>query len=62
MIIYNVLQHYYDNLCSLENWSLLLTSPLVEDTGGARALRQSVKKYNKRSFKDVKFAECYIHV
>ncbi len=32
MIIYNDLQHYYDNRCSPESWSLLL---LAENSGGA---------------------------
>ncbi len=30
-IIYNVLQHYYDNRRSSESWSSLLTSPLAEN-------------------------------
>ncbi len=29
-IIYDVLQHYYDERCSPESWSLLLMSPLGE--------------------------------
>ncbi len=49
-IIYNVLQHYYDNLCSPESWSSLLMSQLAENNRGACALRQSVKKHNKRLF------------
>ncbi len=31
MIIYDVLQHYYDNRRSPERWSLLLMSPLAEN-------------------------------
>ncbi len=48
--MYDVLQHYYDERRGPESWSSLLTSPLAENNGGARALRQSVKKHNKRSF------------
>ncbi len=48
MIMSDVLQHYYVKWCSLESWSSLLTSLLAENNGGACALRQSVKKYNKR--------------
>ncbi len=48
MFIYDVLQHYYDERCSPESWSLLLMSLLAENNRGARALRQSVKKYHKR--------------
>ncbi len=47
-IVYDVLQHYYDNQHSPESWSSLLTSLLAENNGGA--LRQSVKKYSKHSF------------
>ncbi len=46
-IIYEILQHYYDELCSHESWSSLLTSLLAENSGGAGAfqvLRQSVRK------------------
>ncbi len=44
-----------------ESSSSLLMSPLAENNGGACALRQSVKKYNKHSFnKDVKFTECVV--
>ncbi len=48
MIIYNVLQPYYDEWCSPESWSLLLTSLLAENNGGAGALkvlRQTIKKH-----------------
>ncbi len=47
MIIYDVLQHYYDKQCSHKLWSFLLMSLLVENNGGAGAflaLRQSNKK------------------
>ncbi len=30
MIIYDVLQHYYDNRCSPESWSSLLTAQLAD--------------------------------
>ncbi len=46
MIMYDVLQHYYD---SPESWSSLLMSPLAEN-GGTRALSQSVDKHNECSF------------
>ncbi len=32
MIIYNVLQHFNEKLCSHESWSPLLTSPLSAST------------------------------
>ncbi len=50
MIMYDVLQHYYDDRCSPESWSSLLTSLLAENNGGSCALRQSIKKHNKHSF------------
>ncbi len=34
MIIYNVLQAYYEERCSPESWSSLLTSPLAENSRG----------------------------
>ncbi len=43
MIIYDVLQHYYDELCSSESWSSLLTSQ---------------EKHSSLVFKDVKVAKC----
>ncbi len=49
-IIYDALQHYYDSRCSPESWSSLLRQPLAKNSGGACALRQSVRKYNKCSF------------
>ncbi len=36
-IIYDVLQHYYDNRCSPESWSSLLTSLLDENNRRACA-------------------------
>ncbi len=40
----DVLQHYYDEWCSPESWSLLLMSSLAEnDREAACTLRQSVK-------------------
>ncbi len=39
MIIYDVLQHYYDESCSEESWSSLLTSPLAENSGGEGAFQ-----------------------
>ncbi len=47
-VIYNVLQHYYDEWRSPESWSLLLMSPLADRE--ACALTQSIEKYIKRSF------------
>ncbi len=41
MILYHVLQHYYDNLRSPESWNSLLTSLLAENNWDAWALRQS---------------------
>ncbi len=41
MIIYDVLQHYYENWRSPESWSPLLTSQLSENYRGACALRQT---------------------
>ncbi len=35
MIIYDVLQHYYDIWCSPESWSSMLTSLLAENNRGA---------------------------
>ncbi len=49
-IMYDVLQHYYDERCSPESWSSLLTSSLAENSRGAHALRQSFEKHNKCSF------------
>ncbi len=37
MIIYNVLQHYYDKWCSHENWSSLLMPPLAENSWKQRS-------------------------
>ncbi len=48
--MYDVLHHCYNNRCSPESWGSLLTSPLAENNGGACALRQSIKKYNKHAF------------
>ncbi len=49
--IYNHMQHsYYDSQCSPESWSWLLMSPLAGSNAEACALRQSVKKHNKRLF------------
>ncbi len=31
-VIYNVVQHYYDEQCSHESWSSLLTPPLAENS------------------------------
>ncbi len=42
--IFDVLQLYYDNRCSPESWSSLLTSPPAENNGGACALTESVEK------------------
>ncbi len=50
MIIYDVLQHYYNNWCSPESWSSSLMSPLAENNRGACALRHYVEKHNKHSF------------
>ncbi len=49
-IIYNVLQHQNDKLCSPESWSSLLTSLPAENNRKAYAHKQSVEKYNKHSF------------
>ncbi len=51
MIIYEVLQHYYDEQRSRESWSSLLMSLLAETKQQRKcALRQSVEKHNKRLF------------
>ncbi len=42
MIIYSVLQHYYDERCSPESWSLLLTSLLAEDNRGTQTVHQKM--------------------
>ncbi len=47
MIIYNVLQHYYNEQCSPESWSSLLMSLLAENKEGLGAfqvLRNSIEK------------------
>ncbi len=46
MIIYDALQHHYDERFSLDSWSLLLMSLLAENNRGKGALQQ----HNKRSF------------
>ncbi len=51
MIIQDVLQIYYAEQCGHVGWILLLTSLLAENNVGACALRQSIKKCNKRLFK-----------
>ncbi len=43
MIIYNAVQHYNDERCSPESWSPLLMSLLAKNSGGACALKQSVR-------------------
>ncbi len=37
MIVYDVLQHYYDGRCSPESWSSLLESLLTYNNGGKEA-------------------------
>ncbi len=52
-ITHKILQHYMDELCSHDNATSLLTSPLAENNGGAGALKvlwQFVKKHNKCTF------------
>ncbi len=44
MIIYSVVQHYYDEWCSPESWSSLLTSSLAENSRGACAPDSPPKK------------------
>ncbi len=54
VIIYDVLQHHYDELrCSPESWSSLLTSLLAENNGGA-------KTQSTPDLKDEKVAECVV--
>ncbi len=54
-IIYNVLQHYYEEWCCPEGWILLLVSPLAKNNRGACAPRQSVEKHNNNSFQKTRY-------
>ncbi len=61
-MIHDVLQHYYENWCSPESWSSLLTSLLAENHRGACALRQAVKKFLLKDVKLVKRLVVFSHV
>ncbi len=56
-IIYDVLQHYYDERRSPESWSLLLTSLLAENSGGLEAYQELRHCSKKVMLKDEKLTE-----
>ncbi len=51
--MYNVLQHYYDERCSPESLSPLLTLRVAKNNGGACALSDSIEKH-KQSFQKMR--------
>ncbi len=57
-IIYDGLQHCYDERCSPESWSSLLMSLVAENNRGAWALRQEIQF--TLVWKDVELAECLV--
>ncbi len=59
MNIYNAPQHYYDEWCSLEQVSSLLTSLLAENSGGAGAPTPSRNTINVH-LKDEKLTKCSV--
>ncbi len=61
-IIYGVLQHYYDERCSPEIWSSLLTSLLAKNNRGECAFSPSKNTINARFKKEKlkKLAKCLV--
>ncbi len=63
MIIYDVLQHYYDNQRSLQSRSSLLMPPRAENNGVAaslKALNNLSKAQKTLILKDEKLTKCSV--